>query len=163
MKKKHKKRLGTNGPVSSIEVKDLNDTDKSETVRETIPIDDKSGTEVANASGEKTMSEAKKTVGQEPQHEVGENVSIMKQSNEDDTAKKEIRKFTDMSTEQQDEQANKNEEEIIEGKQHNDADTSHQKANNDENSVDKEEIAFEHESDEETCNRLNVKRKESKV
>ena len=162
VKKKHKKWLGTNGPVSSIEAKDLNDTDKSETVKETIPIDDKSGTEFANASGEKTMSEAKKTVDQEPEHEVGENVSIVKQSNEDNTAKKEIRKSTDMSTEQQDEQANKNEEEIIEGKQHNDADTSHQKANNNENSVDKEEKASEHETDEEHVTSSTSKEKKIK-
>ena len=162
VKKKHKKRLGTNGPVSSIEPKELNDTDKSENVSETIPIDDKSGTEVANAAGEKNMSEGKKAVGQEAENEVGENVSRISQSNEDDTDKQERRKSTDMSTEHQDEEANKNEEEIIERNQPNDADASPEQDNNDDNSVDNEEITFEHESDEENASASKSKEKKVK-
>ena len=126
-----------------------------------IPIDDKSGTEVVNASGEGNMSEGKKTVGEEHKHEVGENVSIHNRSNEDDTAKKEIRKSTEMTTEQQDEKANKDEEEISEGNQPNDANASRQQDNNDENSAKIKEITFENESDEEKP--TSSKSKEKKV
>ena len=161
VKKKHKKRLGTNGPVSSIEVKELNDTNKSENVTETIPIDDKSGTEIVDASREGNRSEEKKTVCEEPEPEVGENVSISNQSNEDDTGKKEVRKSTEMRTEQQDKEAKKDEEEIIEGSQPNDANTRPQQDNNDENSAEDEEITFEPESDED--NPTASKSKEKKV